>query len=85
LADLNGKIYPNPFDENLILELEATQNEKTTIQIFNLLGQSVFEKNVEIAFGKNTFDLNLKNLNAGNYFIQLQLEEGNVMMKIVKK
>jgi len=30
-------------------------------------------------------DLNLKNLNAGNYFIQLQLEEGNVMMKIVKK
>ena len=85
LAELNGKIYPNPFDENLILELEGEQNEKTTIQVFNLLGQSVFEKNVEIALGKNTFDLNLKSLNAGTYFIQLQLEKGNVMMKVVKK
>ena len=85
LADLKGKIYPNPFDENLILELEGEQKEKTMIQVFNLLGQAVFEKSVEISLGKNTFDLNLKRLNAGTYFIQLQLEEGNVMMKVVKK
>ncbi len=84
LTELNGKIYPNPFDENLILELEGEQNEKTRIQVFNLLGQSVFEKNVDISLGKNTFDLNLKNLNAGTYFVQLQLETGNVMMKVVK-
>jgi Zn-dependent metalloprotease len=85
LADLKGKIYPNPFDENLILELEGEQKEKTMIQVFNLLGQAVFEENVDISLGKNTFDLNLRRLNAGTYFIQLQLEKGNVMMKIVKK
>ncbi|MFK8006458.1 MAG: M4 family metallopeptidase [Saprospiraceae bacterium] len=85
LADLNGKVYPNPFDKNLILELEGEQNEKTTIQVFNLLGQSVFEKNVDITLGKNTFDLPLEKLNAGTYFIQLQLEEGNVTMKVIKK
>jgi len=84
LADLDGKIYPNPFDKNLILELESEQNKKTKIQVFNLLGQSVFESNVSISVGKNTFDLNLEKLNAGTYFIQLQLEKGNVMMKIVK-
>ncbi len=85
LADLNGKIYPNPFDKNLILELDSEQNEKTIIQIFNLLGQSVFEQSVDISLGKNTFDLPLEKLNAGTYFIQLQLEEGNVMMKVIKQ
>lgn len=85
LVELNGKIYPNPFDTNLILELEGEQNEKTTIQVFNLLGQSVFEKNVNISLGKNTFDLPLENLNGGTYFIQLHLENGNVSMKVVKK
>lgn len=85
LTDLNGKIYPNPFDKNLILELEGEQNEASRIQVFNLLGQAVFEKNVEVSLGKNTYDLNLKNLTAGTYFIQLQLEEGNVVMKVVKK
>ncbi len=84
LTELNGKIYPNPFDENLILELESEQTEKSTIQVFNLLGQSVFEKNIDISLGKNTFDLPLGKLNAGTYFIQLPLEKGNVMMKVVK-
>ncbi|MFK7775220.1 MAG: M4 family metallopeptidase [Saprospiraceae bacterium] len=84
LTELNGKIYPNPFDENLILEMEGEQNEKTMIHVFNLLGQSVFEQSINISLGKNKFDLNLKSLNAGTYFIQLQLEKGNVMMKVVK-
>lgn len=84
LTDLNGKIYPNPFDKNLMVELESEQNEKAMIQVFNLLGQSVFEKNVNISLGKNTFELPLEKMNAGTYFIQLQLEKGNVMMKVVK-
>ena len=84
LAELNGRIYPNPFDNKLILELDSKQNEKTRIQVFNLLGQSVFEKNVDISLGKNILVLPLEKLNAGTYFIQLQLEEGNVTMKVIK-
>lgn len=84
LNDLNGKIYPNPFDQNLTLELESDQSENTQIQIFNLLGQPVFEQNIDILLGKNKFDLPLKNLKTGTYFIKIQLEKGTITVKTTK-
>lgn len=85
LTELNGTIYPNPFDKNLILELEGEQNEEAKIQVFNLLGQSVFEKDVNIFLGKNTFELSLERLNAGTYFFHFQLEKGLITKKVVKE
>lgn len=82
--DLNGKIYPNPFDQNLTIELENDQSESTQIQIFNLLGQPVFEQNIDISLGKNKFDLPLKNLKTGTYFIKIQLEKGTITVKTTK-
>ena len=85
LADLNGKIYPNPFDKNLILELDNDQSETTNIRVFNVLGKEVFQNNVDIINGKNTINLPLSHLYTGTYFIQVRMEKGNLLVKTVKK
>ncbi len=85
LADLNGKVYPNPFDQNLILELENDQSETTNIRVFNVLGNEVFQNNVEISQGKNTINLPLSQLTSGTYFVQIRMKKGNLLVKTVKK
>ena len=84
LDNWNGKVYPNPFIENLTFELESKQQEKTTIQIYNVLGKQVFTQNLELFIGKNTVELPLQQLPAGSYFLQIPLEEGSLSIPILK-
>jgi len=84
LSDLDGKIYPNPFSENLTLEINATQNEKTNIQVFDLLGKNVFSQSVEFFEGKNTIELALQDLPSGSYFLRMQIEEGIIAIPVLK-
>ena len=85
LTDLNGRVYPNPFTDNIILELESTTNESVPVRVFNLLGKEVYSSAVNISVGKNTFEMPLNKLAQGAYFIQLNMAEGNVVVKVVKK
>ena len=39
--------------KTLTKQIENDQSESTQIQIFNLLGQPVFEQNIDISLGKN--------------------------------
>jgi len=85
LAEVNGKVYPNPFEQNLVLELENNQSEISNIRVFNILGNEVFQSNVDISEGKNTINLPLSHLITGTYFVKVSLEKGDILVKTVKK
>ncbi len=84
LTDLNGRVYPNPFTDNLTLELESTTNELVPIRVFNLLGKEVYSSAVNVSVGKNSFEMPMQNLAKGSYFIQLNMADGNVVVKVAK-
>jgi hypothetical protein len=68
------KIYPNPFEQNLIIE---TTKSLETAEIYTMLGQLISV--IELSLGKNIIDmLSLEN---GVYFVRV----GSDVMKIVKK
>lgn len=61
----NISIYPNPTND--ILNIELKNSDKIKIEIANTLGQIVFEETTET---KN-LKLDIKNLNAGLYFLKI--------------
>jgi hypothetical protein len=66
------KIYPNPAQDFFNIETDETEG-KNKIQIFNLLGQIVFEKNAE-----TQLQISTATWQSGMYLIKY----GNLMKKI---
>jgi hypothetical protein len=71
------KVYPNPFTDNLFLNL----NNKSTLIIFDINGVKQFESRNEIG----TIQVNLDFLNPGLYFLRIKNDEYSYNKLIVKK
>jgi Zn-dependent metalloprotease len=84
---LNGEqfnIYPNPFSDDLKIELDATNAGEISIEIFDLVGKRVFTKKMNVHSGQNTENLDLSILNSGTYFLQMTKENASETVKISK-
>ncbi len=80
------KVYPNPFDNTLLLQLESSQGGLLHIQVINLLGQTVYQTSYEAVKGAQAIRLNTpENLAAGVYYLQLTNTQGEQMVKRVVK
>lgn len=67
------KIYPNPTN-NILNISNATNNELTSITIFDTLGKQVFK-------GSNSDKVNVGNLENGMYFLKLEFNDNSVITK----
>ncbi|MEI8115873.1 MAG: T9SS type A sorting domain-containing protein, partial [Bacteroidia bacterium] len=47
------KVYPNPFKGSFTLETSIQNNMETTIELFNVLGEKVYSKEIDQASPKN--------------------------------
>ena len=75
-ADLN--FYPNPASDRIAVSYNT--HNKSQIQIKNMLGQVVFDKNID---GKVNEFVDVKNLSAGNYIITLKEENKTITKKLI--
>ena len=69
-------IYPNP--ATTVLNVEAVGYN--TIEIVNLLGQTVYAANAT-----SNMQINVSNLNSGVYFVRLNGANGTTTQKFIKK
>ncbi|PHR69400.1 MAG: hypothetical protein COA67_10530 [Lutibacter sp.] len=72
------KIYPNPTNGN---DLNISENQDLSIEIFNVLGKLVLTDNVST--NKTKIDVNT--LNTGIYLIRLSSEDGSITRKFIKQ
>ncbi|MFZ4057259.1 MAG: T9SS type A sorting domain-containing protein, partial [Ferruginibacter sp.] len=80
------QVYPNPFRDNISVTVDAAQQGKATIQIFNAMAQNMFTQTVMLNKGSNTIVLNnLPDFNKGTYVISLQNESIQYTSKLIKK
>ncbi|MFI5218916.1 MAG: PQQ-dependent sugar dehydrogenase [Bacteroidia bacterium] len=77
------KINPNPSNGKFSLEFTSMKNLKSEIKILNLFGQGCYQSPVETKIGKNIFQLNLKELSDGIYFLRIKTDQGYVTAKFV--
>lgn len=70
-------IYPNPFNNQLNLNLSSPQAQALQVTLYDLLGQPVFRAQRKVQAGKNTLHLDLPmSLVDGIYFLEVRDEQG---------
>jgi uncharacterized protein (DUF1501 family) len=69
---LHLKVYPNPANATVFLELESPVAGNTVIDIFDLNGKQVFKSSsIYVTPGKSTFPLNIEGIPAGTYLVRV--------------
>ncbi len=65
--------YPNPFEDKTIIEFNLPKSSKVTIDILNILGQTV-DTVIEARYGrgKHTVEWTPKDISSGIYFCRMQ-------------
>ena len=79
------RIYPNPFTDEISVEIRQRNSKSAAVVIRNILGQTVFSDQ-EIK-GNNVFTrtINLRELATGIYFLDMIIEGERTVKKIVKQ
>mgnify|MGYP003686499505 CR=1 FL=1 len=79
------KAFPNPSEGALKLEFESKANMMVEVQILNMMGKAVFEKQLEAISGKNSLPITMS-VPAGVYQIRVVTANGESMQqKLVVK
>lgn len=71
ITNLSVFVYPNPVKESLTVEYASTRYEKVTIELLDLLGQTLTATQPETNTGINRLRLNTSNLVAGVYLLKV--------------
>lgn len=66
------EIFPNPANGISAVHINSPLTTESSLNVFNSLGQSVYQKNVLITEGKNKVDLHLENVPSGVYFVSIK-------------
>lgn len=85
---LNGsslKVFPNPVDENMNVQIEVRKNTNLNVSVSNLLGKTILTENKDLNEGIQTMNINLKNLPSGIYFLNLSDGQEIISHKIMKR
>ena len=69
-ADMEARIYPNPFNDKLVL---VQLNDVTDVTILNVLGQKVYHKTTA---GVSEMIINTESLEKGIYIVSLHNKQG---------
>ena len=69
---IESKVYPNPFEDSLIYTYQSEQNEELEFQVINILGQKVFQYNVNCQTCGNYVTINTSNIPSGKYTIRIK-------------
>jgi PKD repeat protein len=75
--------YPNPTDGNLLLEWTDYQPGELLITVLNNFGRAVLTSSFSSITGVNEASLNLKELPAGVYFLQMRLGQKKHIFRVV--
>jgi hypothetical protein len=76
------EVYPNPFDNQAMININTTKAERISVEVVDMLGNRVFSQDLGVVNGLYRQELNAANWNAGVYFVNVTSSEGG---KVTKK
>ena len=81
----SAQIFPNPLNgSELTISYEAEKGDELELLVINLAGQKIMNSFVSIEKGYNTISLNMENVPAGIYFVQMISNAGKITRKLIK-
>jgi hypothetical protein len=76
-------VYPNPAKNNFNVYITSLNGEKVTVNVCDVLGKVVFTEKYAVNGGQNTLNIELKNQNAGMYFVKISNSGEEIIKKII--
>lgn len=82
----NLSVYPNPVSDQLTVEIQTTQSEDYTIELYNAIGEKIgLIYQGPLAIGDNSFDYSTTDLAKGVYVIRVSSQGTNESLKLIKE
>lgn len=79
-------IYPNPFSNKIVIEIDAPEETTSCIEIRDLLGRAAFQDcKKKLLMGSNTFEISATDMNItadGVYILEIQTETYTISRRI---
>lgn len=76
LGDGQIKVYPNPVDDVLNVDINLSLGGSLQLQVYDLAGKLVSQKQISVLSGKETTIFSFAHLAAGNYLLNAVFETG---------
>jgi len=76
-------VYPNPADDKIFIESKNSISANTLVTFYNLLGRKI--RIDQLAYDENRIEYDIKNLNAGIYFVKIENQDMLRVIKFVKR
>ncbi|WP_170179678.1 sulfatase-like hydrolase/transferase [Flavivirga rizhaonensis] len=73
-------IYPNPFEDQLQVDITAFTND-VKVTLFDMLGKTILIKN----YKEKTFSISLEHLDKGVYLLQMEVNNKLITQKVIKR
>ena len=81
----NLKAYPNPFENNTIIEFNAKQSGDYNLSIFNVEGREIFNQSISVGNGKQSVMIDERMINnSGIYYVYIKGMNEVSVAKIIK-
>lgn len=78
------ELYPNPFRESLLLDMELAGSRRMQVEVFDLMGRRVYQQQLDAPAGAYQHRLELASLPAGTYLLRVQAQGESAAQQIVK-
>jgi YVTN family beta-propeller protein len=86
--DLQSSLIPNPFTDQLRLEIQSDLTGKMQLTMIDILGRTIYQHAYFINSGSTTLNLPgsvLKGLNIGLYLVELRINGSAKVLKVIKE
>ncbi|HNX08053.1 MAG TPA: T9SS type A sorting domain-containing protein [Bacteroidales bacterium] len=85
-TDEGISIYPNPSDGKFSLTVNSKENGLARIQLYDVLGQKTFSRQMDISAGLNTENIDISRYSMGMYFLEYlyTVNNGKKESKVIK-
>lgn len=78
----DAQIFPNPSTGNVSVRFNNTVSSDVTIEVTNMVGQIVYTTSTSSVAGSNAYDLNLADLNDGQYIVKIDNGQTQTIAKV---
>ncbi|MBR0324108.1 MAG: T9SS type A sorting domain-containing protein [Bacteroidales bacterium] len=78
IEDTQCRVYPNPVDDMLYIDVDTEIEE---VVVYDIYGR---HQVTETASHQGNLAIDVSNLKAGIYFVKINTEEGNIVKQIIK-
>lgn len=84
-SNIHLKVVPNPVSRSggMNIEVDAGTNGTFQLEVFNMLGQTILSKSIQLDFGTNQLFVNDVNSQAGVHFVRIRGNKYDLTQKFI--